>query len=226
VWADRALAGRSGMVTGANTDDVHVRGVDVARDLAPDRVEDLRLAMAGDGCPACAGVLGAVSAVTVAHVETCPAGWPGLAVLGPDGREIPVPAAAVRVEVGRLLQAVVDCHRDEDGIRWPPAVTPFEVTLVSLAAGDAAVGAAADTLHQACEDAGLAVLYDDRDERAGPKFKDADLFGSPVRLTVGRRGVAEGVAEWRERAGGALVPVPLDEVVPRLLSRFRPPRTP
>ncbi len=226
VWVDRALAGRSGMVTGANTDDVHVRGVDVDRDLAPDRVEDLRLASPGDACPSCGGPLAATAAVAVAHLEVRPDGWPGLCVLGPDGREAPVPACRVRVDTGRILQAVVDRHRDDDGIRWPAAVAPFEVTLLSLAAGDPAVVEAADVLHRACEEAGLAVLYDDRDERAGPRFKDADLLGSPVRLVVGRRGLAEGAVEWRERAGGEPVLVPFAEVVGRLLARLRSPRTP
>ncbi|MBN1336502.1 MAG: hypothetical protein JXB39_11125 [Deltaproteobacteria bacterium] len=226
VWVDRSLSGLAGMVTGANREGHHVRGVDVDRDLASDRVEDLRLAAPGDGCPNCPGVLEAVPALAVAHLEAWPQGAPGLSVLGRDAREVRVPACAVRVDVGRLLQAVVDRHHDAHGLRWPGPVAPFEVTLLSLAAGDPAVTTAADVLYRACEDAGLDVLYDDRDERAGPRFKDADLYGSPVRLALGRRGLAEGTAEWRERSGGDSFDVPLAEVVPRLLQRLRPRRTP
>ncbi|HEY0230059.1 MAG TPA: proline--tRNA ligase [Dokdonella sp.] len=139
----------------------------------------------------------------------------------PDGSARAVHGGSYGIGVSRLLGAIIEASHDEAGIVWPDAVAPFEVGLVSLKVGDAAVDAACDTLHKQLAANGIDVLYDDTDERAGAKFANMDLIGLPWQIVVGPRGLASGMVELKRRATGERVECALDTVVSRLAGRPR-----
>jgi prolyl-tRNA synthetase len=219
VLADRSLRGLVGMVTGANKDDYHLRGVNVDRDLVHAAFVDLRKAVPGDSCAVCGGRLQASRSLAVAWqsrwTEHPSGGSPG-SVLGPDGNESPLELFTSELALHRILVHVASQAADERGFCWPAAISPFDATILGLGPRDPQIDRACEALEASIAEAGLAALYDDRDERAGVKFADADLAGSPVRLGVGPRGLASSAAEWKARAGGDVQLVPLGEVARRL----------
>jgi prolyl-tRNA synthetase len=137
-------------------------------------------------------------------------------VQGPDGKDAPVHMGSYGVGVSRLLGAIIEASHDEAGIVWPDAVAPFDVVVINLRANDAAVSAACEQAVARLEGLGKEVLYDDTDERPGGKFATADLIGVPWQLTIGPKGLAEGVVELKRRATGEKLSLPLDEAIARL----------
>jgi prolyl-tRNA synthetase len=133
--------------------------------------------------------------------------------LDTDGKEKPMTMGCYGIGVTRIAAAAIEQNHDKDGIVWPVAIAPFEVALLSLQAGDPQVTEVAERLYAELGKAGLEVLFDDRDERPGVKFKDADLIGLPYRIAVGKKGVAEGVVELKARRGAEVLKVKIDEVV-------------
>ena len=146
----------------------------------------------------------------------------GATVVGPDGARVPVHMGSHGIGVSRLVGAIIEASHDERGIVWPEGVTPFHVGLVNLKQGDAGTDAACDSLYAALEAAGLEVLYDDRDERAGAKFATMDLIGLPWRLTVGPRGLAAGVVELTNRRSGDSEELSAEAAVARLRAIYQP----
>ncbi|MFI0483982.1 proline--tRNA ligase [Actinomadura sp. 9N215] len=221
VIADEALRGRRGMFTGANTDDVHLRGVDVGRDIDVGLWADLREVEAGQRCVRCGERLGIQRAIEVGHIFKLGDRYAralGAEVLAPDGRRVPVIMGSYGIGIERAMAAIVETHHDERGIVWPLPVAPFQVAVVAAQSDDAAVANAAEDVYTALASAGVEVVIDDRAERAGVKFRDAELTGIPFRVTAGRRGLADGVAEVTTRATGETVAVPLDAVVDHVRS--------
>ena len=139
-------------------------------------------------------------------------------VTGPDGKETPVFMGSYGIGPSRLIAAAIEASHDEDGIIWPKGVAPFDVGLINMKPGDSACDAACDGLYAALHAAGMDVLYDDEDTRAGAKFATMDLIGLPFQVIVGPRGAKAGEAEIKVRAGGARETLPLDAVVRRLLA--------
>ncbi|MCM2334909.1 MAG: proline--tRNA ligase [Anaeromyxobacteraceae bacterium] len=215
VYVDPAVAARTNMVTGANEDGFHLRGVDVKRDLlAHGKVAELRSVKAGEGCPRCDGTLDVFKALEVGHIFKLGTKYSDSLkanVLKADGAETPIVMGSYGIGVERILAAAIELHNDADGIRWPMAIAPFHVTVLPMGKEPELV-AAADRVVADLAAAGVEVLYDDRDERPGVKFKDADLIGVPVRIAIGKKGLAEGKAEWRPRDTKEVVMVPLAEV--------------
>ncbi|SFD77882.1 proline--tRNA ligase [Streptomyces aidingensis] len=214
VCADEALRGRTSMVTGANSDGVHLRGVSVERDIAVQRWADLREVTAGEACPQCGAPLDVVRTIEVGHIFKLGRKYTealGVSVLGPAGDRVVPIMGSYGIGVERALAAVVETHHDEKGIVWPVAVAPFTVAIVVLGTKDAKVAEAAETLYRQLADEGLDVLLDDRDERPGVKFRDAELIGIPYRITVGARGLAENTLEITTRATGETQTVPVAE---------------
>jgi prolyl-tRNA synthetase len=214
VIADEALAGRRDMFTGANTDDVHLRGVDVARDIQVGRWADLREVAAGELCPRCGEPLQLIEAIEVGHIFKLGDRYTkifGATVLGPDGKAIPLIMGSYGIGVERAMAAIIECHHDERGIVWPLAVAPFSVVVVVAQSEDAEVAKAGAAIYEQLTAAGVEVIIDDRPERAGVKFRDAELTGIPLRVTVGRRGLAEGTVEITERATGETRKVPVGD---------------
>ncbi|MBK9518209.1 MAG: proline--tRNA ligase [Anaeromyxobacter sp.] len=224
VFVDPAVAGRTNMVTGANLDGFHVRGVDVARDLlAHGRLAELRNVKAGEGCPRCDGTLDVFKALEIGHIFKLGTKYSTslrAAVLDAQGAQVPIVMGSYGIGVERILAAAIELHHDQDGIRWPMAIAPFHVTVLPLGKEPELV-AAADQVVAALSAAGVEVLYDDRDERPGVKFKDADLIGIPLRLAVGKKGLAEGKVEWKLRGVKDVELVPLAEVADRVADLVR-----
>ncbi len=222
--ADESLRGARGCVTGANRADAHRVRVDLARDAGALAYADLVFPCAGDGCPRCAdGRLREERGIEVGHVfklGTKYAEALGASVLDEGGRRRPPLMGCYGVGVTRTLQAVIEQRHDAQGICWPAALAPYPVGLLCLNTRDAACAAAADALYAALIDAGVEVLYDDRDERPGVKFKDADLVGFPLRVAVGERGLSRGVVEIRERATGVTDEAPPEAAAERIRTRL------
>ncbi|MWA06740.1 proline--tRNA ligase [Actinomadura sp. LD22] len=213
VIADEALRGRRDMFTGANIDDMHLRGVDVARDITVGTWADLREVTAGEPCPRCGEPLEIVRAIEIGHIFKLGDRYAralGAEVLDTGGRRVPIVMGSYGIGIERAMAAIVETHHDERGIVWPVAVAPFQVAVVIAQSDDADVAAAAEGIYTALRDAGVDVVIDDRAERAGVKFRDVELTGIPYRITVGRRGLAEGTAEVTVRATGDTEKVPLD----------------
>jgi len=229
VVADQALAGRRDMFTGANLDGVHLRGVDVDRDIRVGRWADLREVGAGEPCPVCGGPLEVLRAIEVGHIFKLGAGYAealGLSVLGPDGGPVTPVMGSYGIGVERAMAAVVESHHDDAGIVWPVAVAPFVVDLVALDPGDPDVAAAVEAVQGRLETAGTDVLVDDRDERPGVKFRDAELIGFPFRVTVGARDLAAGRVELVRRDTGERQALAVDAVADRVLELAGPAAAP
>jgi len=220
VLVDQVLLGRDNMVTGANEDGFHLRSVDVERDVLAHggRLADLRTVQAGEQCPRCDGRLELYKALELGHIFKLGTRYSdplGAHVLTAEGTATPILMGSYGIGIGRVMAAAIELHHDADGIIWPWSIAPYQAHVLTLG-GEPALAELANEVVAALEGAGLDVLYDDRDARAGVKFKDADLLGMPLRLAVGRRGLADRAVEWKRRAGGEVEMVPLADLPERL----------
>lgn len=214
VIIDEALRGRKAMTTGANKDGVHLRGIEVERDIAVGRWADLREVVAGEACSVCGAELEVVRTVEVGHIFKLGYKYTevlGVTVLGPDGTRVTPIMGCYGIGVERAMAAIVEAHHDDAGIIWPVAVAPFEVAIVPIGKGDDATAKVVGDLYDQLRAQRVDVVLDDRDERPGVKFRDIELVGIPFRVTVGPRGLAEGSVEVTIRATGESVNVPVDE---------------
>ncbi len=205
--------------TGANAADTHLVGVVPGRDFEPTDVADVRLARAGDPCPSCAATMVEKRGIEVGHIFKLGTKYSKsmkCTFLDAEGQEQPMIMGCYGLGVGRTAAAAVEQNHDDNGIVWPLPLAPFEVVLVLLNSDKEDVVAATDTLYEQCVNAGLDILYDDRSERPGVKFNDIDLVGFPVRVVVGKRGLAEGQVEMSLRRDGEKRMVPLAEVIPEV----------
>ncbi len=215
VLVDPSLAERRDMVTGANEDGFHLRGVDVRRDLlGHGKLVELRTVAAGEGCPRCDGALDVFKALEVGHIFKLGTKYSDsmrASVLLADGSERPIVMGSYGIGVERIMAAAIELHHDDNGIVWPLAIAPYRATVLTLGK-EPELAKVAEEAVAALTAAGLDVLYDDRDERAGVKFKDADLLGIPVRVAVGKKGLAEGKVEWKLRGTKDVELVPAGEL--------------
>ena len=221
VIADPALRGRSNMVTGANEDDVHLRGVDVERDVPVGRWLDMRSVREGEDCRSCrSGSLSLSKVIEVGHIFKLGRKYSdalGATVLDESGRPTPIVMGSYGIGVGRSMAAVVEVSHDSRGIIWPVSVAPFAVVIILLRPDNPAVSEAGERLYRDLSEAGIEVLLDNRKERPGVKFADAELVGIPYRLTVGPRGIKAGEAELVARDGSLAETVPVDQAVARIV---------
>jgi prolyl-tRNA synthetase len=219
IIADNALKNRTNMTTGANKDDHHIRGVEIERDIKPDRWADLRTVQKGEACPQCeTGTLDIFKAMEIGHIFKLGTKYSdsmGATVLTQEGKETPIVMGSYGIGVERILSAAIEQSHDADGIIWPRAIAPFDVIVTVTNVKQKEITDAGERLYEELRRAGLEVLLDDRDERAGVKFKDADLIGVPLRLTVGKK-VAEGKVELFDRATKQSTDVRIDEVVSKV----------
>ena len=205
IVADEALRGRTNMTTGANEDDFHLRGVAVERDVAVGEWHDLRQIAAGEPCTVCGHPLELFKAIELGHIfklGTHYAEALSATVLDQHGKSRPIQMGSYGIGLERALAAVVEVHHDEKGITWPMSVTPWHVVITIVKSDDEATMAAAMRLYDGLRGKGVEVLLDDRDERPGVKFNDAELIGIPYRITVGPRGLADGGVEFTDRVTG------------------------
>jgi prolyl-tRNA synthetase len=220
VVADEALRGRRDMFTGANTDDVHLRGVDVDRDIRASRWADLREITAGEPCPACGQALEVLRTIEVGHIFKLGYKYSDaldVSVLGPDGSRVRPIMGSYGIGVERAIAAVVESHHDDAGISWPVQVAPFAVAIVLLDPADSDVAKAGDAIDEQLTAAGVDVIVDDRPDRPGVKFRDVELVGIPFRLTIGARDLANGTVEVVDRASGHKEAVPAEGAARHLI---------
>jgi prolyl-tRNA synthetase len=215
VVADDSIQTRSAFVSGANKAGYHFTGVNYPRDFRATLLADIAQADTGHACPRCGGTLQAQSAIELGHtfkLGTWYSEAVGATYLDADGESHPIVMGSYGIGVGRLMAAIVETHHDDLGIMWPKSVAPYQVHLVALGP-NVAIMDEAEALYQRLSAAGYEVLYDDRDERAGVKFADADLIGAPLRLTVSKRSLSANGVEAKPRHEDERVVVKMDELM-------------
>lgn len=224
IVADHALHGRTNMVTGANQDDHHLRGVDVGRDIAVSEWHDLRAVASGDPCPVCGEPLEVFRGIEVGHIfkqGTKYAEALGATVQDGEGESVNLHMGAYGIGIGRNMAAVVEVHHDELGIVWPISVAPYEVVITVVKMDDDATVSTAEELYRELTDGGVDVLIDDREERPGVKFADAELIGIPYRVTVGPKGLADGIVELTGRRSGESEALALTDAAAAVTARVQ-----
>ena len=224
VIADLALQGRTSMTTGANEDGWHYRGVDVARDINVGTWADLREVNAGEPCPECDTPIEILRCIEVGHIFKLGTKYSeamGSSVLDENGDSHPIIMGSYGIGIGRAVAAIAETLADDNGLVWPLSVAPYEVSVVAVNLKDEASTAAAEDIYNQLRQAGIEVVYDDRDVRPGVKFADHELVGIPIRVTVGPKGLANGVVEISDRASGERSELPLDTAVATLVDRVR-----
>lgn len=224
IVADYAIKGAKNVVVGGNRLDTHLVDVNCPRDFHVEQFADLRNARAGDPSPRKDGVLKATKGIEVGHVFMLGTKYSqamNASFLDPHGKECLAVMGCYGIGIGRTAAAAVEQNHDDKGIVWPFPIAPFHVHLISLGQSTAAVDAAA-SLYHALEAAGLEVLWDDRDERAGVKFNDADLIGAPYQVIVGDKGLAEGLLEVKSRNTGLKTKIAPPGIPAAILSMASP----
>ncbi|CAM3192327.1 proline--tRNA ligase [Stackebrandtia soli] len=217
ILADVALRGRRGMTTGANRDGVHLLHVDVERDIEVGRWVDLREVVAGEDCIECGHSLEVIKCIEIGHIFKLGRKYTevfGVSVLDSNGKTVTPIMGSYGIGVERAIAAIVETHHDDSGIVWPLRTAPFAVDIVPIGADATPV---AEDLYDTLLNRGVDVILDDRNERPGVKFKDAELTGIPLRVTISKRGVEAGTAEITDRATKETVVVTLPELPERLL---------
>ena len=203
VYSDQALEGHTNFIVGANKDDFHLKNVNFERDFKSEGFFDLCLAKEGDECPeGRGGKYKAYRGIEVGHVFYLGTKYSekmGATYLNKEGKAKPVEMGCYGIGVTRTVQAAIEQSHDQNGIVWPLPVAPYQVHICLLDPKDEKVSGVAHDFYNKLQENGVEVLMDDRDERPGVKFKDADLLGMPLRFTVGGRGVENGELEWVER---------------------------
>jgi len=199
---DRALEGRTNLIGGANKEDYHFKNITPGRDFQPTAYVDLRSVTAGEDCPNCDGTLRIDTAVEIGHIFKLGYRYSesmGARVLDKNGKEVTPIMGCYGIGIERILTAAVEQDNDENGFWLPPQIAPFEIVVTPTNVGDEKLLSTAVDIAERLEAAGFEVLLDDRDERPGVKFKDADLVGIPFRITVGKK-VTEGTVEVVQRS--------------------------
>ncbi|MEO9256652.1 MAG: proline--tRNA ligase, partial [Tepidiformaceae bacterium] len=219
IVADTSATEAPNLVAGANEPDFHFRNTNYGRDWKADVVADIALARRGDACPNCGEPLATRRGIEMGHVfklGTMYSDAIGVNYLDEGGERHPVIMGCYGIGVERMLAAILEANHDANGIIWPIEVAPYDVHIVALNLDQQPVESALTQLEAALTNIHLSVLVDDRPDSAGVKFKDADLLGMPVRITVSPRALEKGGVEVKARAGGEVEIVPLDVVVERV----------
>ena len=220
IVSDQALRGRKNLTCGANKDDFHLSGVTPERDYQAEYF-DLRKVQSGEPCPKCGSSLKVAKALEIGHIFKLGTKYSeslGAKVLNSQGKEVPIVMGSYGIGIERILAAAIEAGYDKDGIIWPLSIAPFQCVLSILSIKDDLLVEQADKVYKELQALGIEVLLDDRDERAGVKFKDADLIGIPYRINFGSKKFAQGKVEWVERSTKKIVDVDLSGVVRKVQS--------
>ncbi len=222
VIADEALKGRRNMIAGSNKDDYHLRHVTPGEDFEAEYF-DLRQVAAGDICVTCGGTVELIKCVEIGHIFKLGYRYSesmGLRVLNEAGEEVKVIMGSYGIGIERILCAAIELYHDKDGMALPSPIAPFDVVVTPVNYSDAAQRSAAEEIYEGCRKMDLDALLDDRDERPGVKFKDADLIGIPYRITVGKK-LAQGQVEIIERSTKTSEDVGLDYAAAFVAAKIR-----
>ena len=223
VLADEQLRGRARMTTGANRDGFHLRGVDAARDIPNAKFVDLREAQAGEQSPNGGGALVASRCIELGHIFKLGNKYSramGATFLDSNGKTQIMEMGCYGLGVPRVMATLAETSHDDRGVIWPANVAPFDVHLLQLER-DEAMGEIAQKIYEALKARGIDVLWDDRNERPGAKFADADLFGIPQRVLIGKTTRESGQVEWKQRSDGSSQNVDVDEVIEQLIAQLK-----
>ncbi|MBX3070450.1 MAG: proline--tRNA ligase [Thermomicrobiales bacterium] len=224
IVVDESVRDARNLVAGANKPGYHLLNVNLGRDYQADVVTDIASAQAGYPCPDCRESMRAERAIEAGNIFKLGTRYSealGATYLDAEGQEHPVVMGSYGIGSGRLLATVIEQRYDDKGILWPIAIAPYHVSLVAIgSADDTETIAQADALYEALKAAGVEVLYDDRDERPGVKFNDADLIGNPLRIAVSSRNLAKGQLEIKRRSASEPEFVSMDGAVEAILAEL------
>jgi prolyl-tRNA synthetase len=220
IVADFIVRGMTNSVIGANEKDMHFTNANLERDFKVDRFVDIRNVVAGDACPRCEdGKLEMWRGIEVGHVFKLGTKYSkalNASYLDADGKEQIIFMGCYGIGIGRTVAAAIEQNHDENGIIFPIPIAPFHCSVVAINTKDTGVMAASEEIYLKLLNLGIEVLFDDRDERPGVKFKDNDLIGIPLRIVVGSKGLAEGKVELKVRATGEVLTLPIEEVLEKM----------
>lgn len=214
IVADPRLKGRNGMVTGANIDDWHYRNVSVDRDIDVNIWTDLHTVKAGESCIKCGGTLDLQKGLEIGHIFKLGTKYSksmNAHVLGADGAKNEIVMGSYGIGVERLMAAVVETSNDDKGIIWPQSIAPYDVVIVPVNSQDEALTSVSEKIEAELTASGISCLLDDRDERAGVKFNDAELIGIPWRITAGKK-VSSGIVELFDRKTKTTTEIAIEKV--------------
>ena len=218
VYADKEVELMKNFVVGANETDMHYKNVNMGRDFTPDVVADIRVVVTGDKCPKCGGTIKSEQGIEVGHIFKLGTKYSdalGLKYLDESGKQQTVIMGCYGIGVTRCVAAAVEQLHDDNGIIWPVSIAPYQAIVVPANYKDEEQMKAAEKLYNELCDAGIETLLDDRSERAGVKFKDADLIGIPVRVVVGKK-LGEGIVEYKERKMEQATEIALSDAVSKV----------
>jgi prolyl-tRNA synthetase len=221
ILADHSVREIPSGATGANEKDAHLVDVVPGRDFSPESYTDLRLVEEGDRCPRCPGSLRFSRGIEVGHVFRLGTKYSkalSASYLDSGGKEKPVVMGCYGIGVGRTAAAAIEQHHDADGIIWPISIAPFQVCVLPVNMKNDKLVREAERVGEKLSAGGLEVVIDDREERPGIKFKDADLVGIPLRITFGEKNFEAGFAEIRDRRTGETERVPISGIVDRVFA--------
>jgi prolyl-tRNA synthetase len=222
--ADGAVKEMTNFVTGGNRKDLHLKNVNLGRDFRVDRFGDLRFITPQDSCPKCSGKIQFGRGIEVGHIFKLGTKYSKAlkaVFLDEQGNEKPIIMGCYGIGVGRTVAAAIEQNHDEKGIIFPIPLSPFEVTILPLQIHETSVTETAEKIYAGLLDHDIDVLLDDRDERAGVKFNDADLLGIPVRVTIGLRGVRNGQVEIKLRAESESAIVPIEDAAATIIQKTK-----
>lgn len=214
IVCDATVMNMHNFCCGANEEGYHWINVNPGRDFTPTYVADIRLMQEGDPCPHCGGTIAKARGIEVGQIFKLRDKYSasmGATILDETGKSIPMQMGCYGIGVGRTMAAAVEQNNDKDGIIWPAQIAPYHVLIVPVNIKDDAIREKAFSVYEELTKAGLEVLLDDRDERPGVKFKDADLYGFPLRITIGKKTLDKGQIEVRTRKTGETVLLPADD---------------
>ena len=216
IIADHAIKGMVNFVVGGNEKDIHLINVNLSRDFSPAQFADIRKVKEGDGCVRCEnGRLVIVRGIEVGHTFKLGTKYSeamGATYLDESGRPQHIIMGCYGIGVGRTMAAAIEQNHDKDGIKWPPAIAPFKVIILPLNMDSERTMSKAEVLYKGLEDDGIEVVMDDRGERPGVKFKDADLLGIPYQVVIGDKGLNRGVIEIKNRTTREVSEVEVDKI--------------
>ncbi|MEC2345339.1 MULTISPECIES: proline--tRNA ligase [Paenibacillus] len=222
VLMDREASNMDTAIAGANAPDTHLRSVCPTRDVAEASIGDFRNVVKGDACPRCKeGRLQLLRGIEVGHVFKLGTKYSerlGAVFLDAQGRQQPMIMGCYGIGLSRLMSAIAEQHHDEHGLIWPVSIAPYQVHIIPISASNSQQMELSLKLYEELTQAGVEVLLDDRDERPGSKFNDADLIGIPYRIIIGKS-AAQGQVEWVERASMKRELIPIDEAIRRIHTR-------
>jgi prolyl-tRNA synthetase len=224
IIADYGLLNMTNCVMGANREDYHLKNVNIDRDFRIDAFADLRIVREGDACPRCGGALKFARGIEVGHVFKLGTKYSKAlkaVYLDQNGQEKTMIMGCYGIGVGRTVAAAIEQNNDKDGIIWPMPIAPYQVIITPVNMNEAPLAEAAEKVYQSLLGRGVDVILDDRDERAGVKFKDADLIGIPLRVTIGPKRLAEGKVELVFRKTKEMKAVALEDVVGEIVAYIK-----